>query len=166
MSNTLGFILTAALPGTHTFLITVNSLDSRSPRVLVTRTQVQTLYQQQTPHLQSYTETHLDIWLSTLGYNIQFKQWNFRAFSIQSLAANSGCLLVRVKFRHPEEPSNTNGKRNQPIQLPLRCSYQCTPQCTYRLTYRAANPQTPASILATRPACQILATCINCNSCL
>jgi hypothetical protein len=35
----------------------------------VTQTQVQTLYQQQTPHLQSYTRTHLDIRHSTLGYN-------------------------------------------------------------------------------------------------
>jgi hypothetical protein len=36
-----------------------------------------------------------------LGYNIKFKHGNFRTFSIQSLAANSGCPLVRVKFRHP-----------------------------------------------------------------
>jgi hypothetical protein len=35
-----------------------------------------------------------------------------------------------------------------------------------RLTYRAANLKAPASILAPRPACQILATCINCISCL
>jgi hypothetical protein len=41
--------------------------------VLVTRAQVQTLYQQQTPHLQSNTQTHLDIRHSTLWYNIQFK---------------------------------------------------------------------------------------------
>jgi hypothetical protein len=41
--------------------------------VLVTRAQVQTLYQQQNPHLQSNTQTHLDIWHSTLGYHIQFK---------------------------------------------------------------------------------------------
>jgi hypothetical protein len=33
-------------------------------------------------------------------------------------------------------------------------------------SHRAANPQAPASLLATRPACQILATCINCHSCL
>jgi hypothetical protein len=30
-----------------------------------------------------------------------FKHRNFRTFSIESLAANSGCPLVRVKFRHP-----------------------------------------------------------------
>jgi hypothetical protein len=29
------------------------------------------------------------------------KHWNFRTFSIQSLATNSGCPLVRIKFRHP-----------------------------------------------------------------
>jgi hypothetical protein len=59
--------------------------------VLVTRTQVQTLYQQQTPHLQSYAQTHLDIRHSTLGYNIKFKHRNFGTFSIQSLEANSEC---------------------------------------------------------------------------
>jgi hypothetical protein len=32
---------------------------------------------------------------------IQFKHWNFRTFSIQSLETNSGCPLVRIKFRHP-----------------------------------------------------------------
>jgi hypothetical protein len=93
MSSTLDFISIAPLPGTHTFFLNVNSLDS-----LVTRPQVQTLYQQQTPHLQSNTQTHLDIRHSNLGYNIQFKHWNFRTFSIQSLATNSGCPLARTKF--------------------------------------------------------------------
>jgi hypothetical protein len=135
--------------------------------VLVTRTQVQTLYQQQTPHLQSYTQTHLDLWHSTLGYDLKFQHKNFRAFSIQSLVANSECPLVRAKFCHPQGPSNTNSKRRtQPIQLPLQCSHQCTPQWTYRLTHWATNPQAPVSILAPRPAYQILATCNNCNSCL
>jgi hypothetical protein len=32
MSNTLDFISIAALPGTHTFFLNVNCLDSRSPR--------------------------------------------------------------------------------------------------------------------------------------
>jgi hypothetical protein len=43
--------------------------------VLVTRAQVQTLYQQQTPHLQSNTQTHLDIgiqlWGTTFNSNIE-----------------------------------------------------------------------------------------------
>jgi hypothetical protein len=34
-------------------------------------------------------------------FSSQFKLRNFITFSIQSLAANSGCPLVRVKFRHP-----------------------------------------------------------------
>jgi hypothetical protein len=34
-------------------------------------------------------------------FNIQFKHWHFLMFSIQSLAANSGSPLVRIKFRHP-----------------------------------------------------------------
>jgi hypothetical protein len=57
---------------------------------------------------------------SALEYDLKFKHRNFRAFSIQSLAANRECPLECVKFRHPQGPSNTNGKRrNQPIQLPL-----------------------------------------------
>jgi hypothetical protein len=88
--------------------------------VLVTRTQVQPLSQQQSPQLQSDTQTHLDIRHSTLGYDLKFKHRNFGAFSIQSPAANSECPLVRAKFCHPQGPSNTNSKRrNQPIQLPL-----------------------------------------------
>jgi hypothetical protein len=70
------------------------------------------------------TQTHLDIWHSTLGYDLKFKHRNFRAFSIQNLAATSECPLVRAKFRHPQGPSNTNSKRrNQSIQLPLQCSH-------------------------------------------
>jgi hypothetical protein len=108
----------------------------------------------------------LDIQHSTLGYNVQLKHWNLRAFSNQSLATNSG-PMVRIKFRHPQWPSNANSqRRNQPIQLPLQCSHQCTPQWTHRLIHRTANPKAPASILAPRPACQILTTCINCSSCL
>jgi hypothetical protein len=53
------------------------------------------------PFLCSYTQTYLNIRHSTLGYNFKFKHRRFRTFSIQSLAANSGCPLVRVKFRHP-----------------------------------------------------------------
>jgi hypothetical protein len=63
-------------------------------------------------------------------------------------------------------PKTSYFKEEMPIQLPLRCSHQCTPQWTHRLTHRAANPTAPASILAPRPACPILATCINCISCL
>jgi hypothetical protein len=87
--------------------------------VLVTRTQVQTLNQLQTYHLQRDTNTYLDIRHSILGYNIQFKHRHFRTLSIQSIAANSECPLVRLKFHHPSGHLNTNSKRrNQPIQLP------------------------------------------------
>jgi hypothetical protein len=146
MSNTLDFISIAALPGTHTFFLNVNSWDSRSPRSTGYSGASPNSLSKQTPHLQSNTQTHLDIRHSTLEYNIQFKHWNFRTFSIQSLATNSG--------------------RNRPIQLPLQYSHQSTPQWTHRLTHRAANPKAPASILAPRPACPILGTCINCISCL
>jgi hypothetical protein len=120
MSNTLDFISTDDSPGTTTFLQNITAWYLPHQDVLVTQTQVQPLYQQQTPHLQSNTQTHLDIQHSTLGYDLKFKHRNFREFSIKSLAANSDCPLVHSKFRHPQGPSNTNSKRrNQLIQLPL-----------------------------------------------
>jgi hypothetical protein len=125
------------------------------------------LYQQQTPHLQSNTQTHLDIRHSTLGHDLKFQHQNFGTFSVESLASDSGCPLVRAKLSHPQGPPNTFSKRrNQPLQLPLRCSPPCTPQRTYRHIHRAATPQAPAPILAPRPAYQILAHCSTCNSCL
>jgi hypothetical protein len=55
--------------------------------VLVTRTEVKTLYQQQTPHLrvQCNTQTHLDKWHLTLGYNIQFKHQIVERFQFKVL---------------------------------------------------------------------------------
>jgi hypothetical protein len=158
---------TGDLPGTTTFLLNVNSLVSPSPRCTgysdASPTSLPTTNSSSTKRY-SNPSGHRH---STLGYDLKFKHRNFRAFSIQSLAANSECPLVRSKFRHLQGPSNTNSKRrNQPIQLPLRCSHQCTLQWTHRLTHRAANPKGPASILAPRPACQILAHCSTCNSCL
>jgi hypothetical protein len=125
----LGLILTDDLPGTHTFLQNANNLESPSPNVLVTTTQVQTLYQQQTPHLQSNTQTHLDVWHSNLRHDLKFQHRNFGTFSVESLASISECPLVHAKLSHPQGPPNTFSKRrNQPLQLPLRCSPPCTPQ--------------------------------------
>jgi hypothetical protein len=48
----------------------------------------------------------LPLWAIVM-WNIQLvNQWKlkhlyFRMFSIQSLATNSGCLLVHIKYRHP-----------------------------------------------------------------
>jgi hypothetical protein len=131
------------------------------------RTQVQTLYQQQTPHLQRNTQTHLDVWHSTLGHDLKFQHRNFGTFSVESLASDSECPLIRAKLCHPQGPLNTFSKRrNQTLQLPLSCSPPCKHQWTYRHTHRAANPQVSAPILAQRPAYQILAHCSTCNSCL
>jgi hypothetical protein len=165
MSNTLDFISTDDLPGTTTFLQNINSFVSPSQRC--------TGYSDTSPTSlsttnSSSTKRYSNIRHSTLGYDLKFKHRNFRAFSIQSLAANSECLLVHSKFRHPQGPSNTNSKRrNQPIHsapimmfASLYTPMNSSPHST------ATKPQAPASILAPRPAYQILAICNTCISCL
>jgi hypothetical protein len=96
----------------------------------------------------------IQLWDTTSNLNIEILE------SFQS-------KVLRLILDAPWYVSTGNRQRiNQPIQLPLQCSHQCTPQWTHRITHRAANPKEPASILAPRPACQTLATRINCFSCL
>jgi hypothetical protein len=157
----LGLHLDRRLTWTHTFLQNVNSLVSPSPRC--------TGYSDASPTSLPTTNSSSTNLSGHTAFSsgVRPQIQTFRAFSIQSLAANSECPLVCAKFRHPQGPSNTNSKRrNQPIQLTLWCSHKCTPQWTHRHTHRAANPQAPASILAPRPAYQILAICNTCITCL
>jgi hypothetical protein len=51
--------------------------------VLVTRTQVKTLYKQQTSHTQNNTETNLDLRNATLRYGFYFQYRNSRTFPIE-----------------------------------------------------------------------------------
>jgi hypothetical protein len=66
MSDTLDFISTAALPGTHIFLQNVNNLESASPRC-TGYSDARTNSLPSTPHLQSYTQTHLDLGIQLWG---------------------------------------------------------------------------------------------------
>jgi hypothetical protein len=51
MSSTLGYTLTGDLPGTNTFSQNGTTRNHPYQNVLVTRTQVKTLYKQQTSHI-------------------------------------------------------------------------------------------------------------------
>jgi hypothetical protein len=59
----------------------------KSPRqnVLVTRTQVKTLYEQQTSLIQSNTETNLDLRNTSLGYGLHFQHRNPRTLPVGDL---------------------------------------------------------------------------------
>jgi hypothetical protein len=70
MSNTLDLISTAALPGTHTFLLNINSSDSCSPRCIGYSDESPNSLPTTNSSSTKWYSTHLDIQHSTLGYNI------------------------------------------------------------------------------------------------
>jgi hypothetical protein len=69
--------------------------------VLVTWTQVKTLYKQQ-------TQTNLDLLNKTLGYGDHLQHRNSATFPVEDLAYDSGRTLVRAKYGYPRGSPNTN----------------------------------------------------------
>jgi hypothetical protein len=88
MLNTLDFILTDDSPGTHIFAKRKQLGISLTKMYWLLGCKSNPLYQQQTPPLQSNTQTHLDIWHSTLGHDLKFQHRNFGTFSVGSLIVN------------------------------------------------------------------------------
>jgi hypothetical protein len=76
--------------------------------VLVTRTQIQTLYKQQTSLTQSNTQTNLDLWNTTLGYGFHIQHRSFGTFPVEDLAHDSGRTLVRAEYFYLKGSPNTN----------------------------------------------------------
>jgi hypothetical protein len=76
--------------------------------VLVTRTQVKTLYKQQTSLIQSNTKTNLDLRNTTLGYGFQFQHRNFGTFPVKDRAHDNGRTSVRAEYGYPKGSPNTN----------------------------------------------------------
>jgi hypothetical protein len=97
----------AHLTQTH-FRKTERTRNHPHQNVLVTRTQIKTLYKQQTPHLQNYTQTNLDLRNTTLGYGFHFQHRNFGSFPVEDLAHDSGRTLVRAEYGYPKGSPNTN----------------------------------------------------------
>jgi hypothetical protein len=107
MSSILGYTLTGDLPQIH-FRKTETTRNHPHQNVLVTRTQVKTLYNQQTSHIWNNTETNLDLRNTTLGYGFHFQHRNSRTFPIESLANDSGRTLVCTKYGYTKGSPNTN----------------------------------------------------------
>jgi hypothetical protein len=78
------------------------------PKVLVTRTQVKSLYKQQTSLIQSKTQTNLHLRNTTLGYGFHFQHRHFGTFPVEDLAREIGRALVRAEYGYPKGSANTN----------------------------------------------------------
>jgi hypothetical protein len=74
-------------------LIEIDSL-----HVLVTRTQIKTLYKQQTPHLQNYTQTNLGLLNTTLGNRIHVQHRNTRTLPVEGSARDNGRTMVCAEY--------------------------------------------------------------------
>jgi hypothetical protein len=77
--------------------------------VLFTRTQIKTLYKQQTPHLQNYTQTNLGLLNTTLGNRIHFQYRNTRTFPVEGSAHDNGRIMVCAEYGNTEGSPNPNG---------------------------------------------------------
>jgi hypothetical protein len=78
--------------------------------VLVTWTQVKTLYKQQTYLIQSNTRTqaNLDLPNTALGYGFHIQRRHFITFPVEDLVKDSGCTLVCAEYGYPKRSPNTN----------------------------------------------------------
>jgi hypothetical protein len=95
----------------------------------------------------------IQLWGKTSKSNIEILE----RFQSKVLETNSGCPLVRKKI-----PSLVMTFKYQQSKKKSADSALITMLAS---VYTPMN-SSPASILAPRPPCQILATCINCSSCL
>jgi hypothetical protein len=77
--------------------------------VLVTRTQIKTLYKQQTPHLQNYTQTNLGLRNITLGNRNHVQHRNTRTLPVEDSAHYNGRTMVCAEYGNTEGSPNPNG---------------------------------------------------------
>jgi hypothetical protein len=76
---------------------------------LVTRTQIKTLYKQQIPHLQNYTQTNLGLRNTTLGNLIHVQHRNTRTLPVEGSEHDNGRIMVCVEYGNTEGSPNPNG---------------------------------------------------------
>jgi hypothetical protein len=106
-SCTWGPLQETYLAQTH-FCKTETTRNHPHQNVLVTRTQVKTLYKQQTPHIKNNSQTNLDLRNTTLGDGFHFQHRNPRTLPVESFVHDSGRTLVRAEYGYPKGSPNTN----------------------------------------------------------
>jgi hypothetical protein len=74
--------------------------------ILVTWTQIKAHYKQQTPHLQTCTQTNLDLWNTTLGNHSRVQHRNTRTRSYEGSARDNGYTMVCAKYCITEGSTN------------------------------------------------------------
>jgi hypothetical protein len=77
--------------------------------VLVTRIEIQTLYKQQTLHLQKYTQTNLGLWNATLANRIHVQHRNTRTLPVEGSAHDKGRTMICAEYGNTEGSPNPNG---------------------------------------------------------
>jgi hypothetical protein len=100
--------------------------------VLVAWTQIKTLYKQQTPHLQNYTQTiykqqtpqlhnytqtNLGLWNTTLGNHIHVQHRNARTLPVEGSVHDNGRTMVCVEYSNTEGFPETRQLRNIAYQI-------------------------------------------------
>jgi hypothetical protein len=92
----------------HIFTKTETTRNYPHQNVLVTRTQIKTLYKQQT-HLQNYTQTNLGLRNTTLGNRIHVQHRNTRTFPVEGSVYDKGRTMVCPEYGNTEGSPDSNG---------------------------------------------------------
>jgi hypothetical protein len=95
------------------------------------------------------TQTNLELRNTTVGYGFHFQHRNSRTIPNESLAHDSGRILVCAEYGYPKGSQITNiSRRNPPLQLSIQCSPQRTSKCPnskpHGATRQQAIAKTPA----------------------
>jgi hypothetical protein len=66
-------------------------------------------YKQQTPHLQNYIQTHLDLRNTALGNRIHVQHRHTRKLPVEGPAHDNGRTMVCAEYGNTEGSPNPNG---------------------------------------------------------
>jgi hypothetical protein len=151
VSNTLDFISTDDLPGTHTFLQNVNSSESPSPRC--------TGYSDASPNSLPATNSSSIKQYSNLSghtaFNSGIRPQNSNIKILERFQSKVLRLIANARWYVPNSVIHKDLRIPSVKEEISRFSSHYDVRISvhpHRLTHRAANPQAPASILAPRPS--------------
>jgi hypothetical protein len=84
-------------------------------------TEALAINRKQTPSIQSSTKTHMDLWNSAMGYNLQFQHRNHPALLIQESR-----LILNAPWYINNHNTDPNKKVEYQILQKIRKPHQCT----------------------------------------